>query len=65
MPSFFKGKNESNVSQGRIGNHLEVDQRVVTYLAGDHPRRGWVRYIGEDKDRNGQLQTVVGLELVS
>lgn len=32
---------------------------------GDAPVRGTVRYIGEDKDSNGQVHTVVGLELVS
>ena len=32
---------------------------------GDVPVRGTVRYIGEDKDSNGQVHTVVGLELVS
>ena len=46
-------------------NRLKIDQRVVTFLAGEQPVRGVVRYIGKDKDRNGKMQTVVGLELVS
>ena len=33
-------------------------------FAGDYPVRGTVRYIGEDKDSNGQIRTIVGLELV-
>jgi len=65
-PSFFKGKNEPNVSQGIMENRLEINQNVMTFLAGgDQPVRGVVRYIGKDKDRNGKMQTIVGLELVS
>jgi len=44
-------------------NRLEIDQRVVTFLTGDQPIRGVVRYIGKDKDRSGKMQTIVGLEL--
>ena len=47
-------------------NRLEINQNVMTFLAGgDQPVRGVVRYIGKDKDRNGKMQTIVGLELVS
>jgi len=31
----------------------------------DHPARGTVRYIGEEEDESGNIQTIVGLELVS
>jgi len=65
MPSFFKGKNKPSLSLGSMENRLKIDQRVVTFLAGEQPVRGVVRYIGKDKDRNGKMQTVVGLELVS
>ena len=41
------------------------NQRVVTLLENKRPVRGFVRYIGEDKDQNGRMQTIVGLELVS
>ena len=64
IPSFFKGKNDQNVPQKRADCELEIDDRVVTF-DGDAPVRGTVRYIGEDKDSNGQVHTVVGLELVS
>ena len=40
-----------------------INERVVTF-AGVYPVRGTVRYIGEDKDSNGQIRTIVGLELV-
>jgi len=60
----LKGKNEPNLSLGSMENRLEIDQRVVTFLTGDQPIRGVVRYIGKDKDRSGKMQTIVGLELV-
>ena len=44
---------------------FKIDQRVVTFLGNERPVRGSVCYIGKDRDRNGQLRTVVGLELVS
>ena len=69
-PSFWKGKNEENCAQVDIGsqdamNMLKRDQRVVTFIENDRPLRGVVRFIGEDRDENGKLRTVVGLELVS
>ena len=65
MPSFLKGKNEPIEPEGSTETHLKITQRVVTYLAGEHPIRGSVRFIGKDKDWSGKLQTIVGLELVS
>lgn len=63
MPSFLKGKSEPKSSQGR--KDIEKDQRVVTFLDDNHPVKGFVRYIGEDKDHRGNPCTYVGLELVS
>ena len=70
MPSFLKGKNEENCFQGDIrsqdvANMLKIDERVVTFVKNDRPIRATVRFKGEDRDRNGKLRTVVGLELVS
>ena len=42
-----------------------MNQRVVAFLDdNDRAIRGHVRYIGEHKDRSGNLLTLVGLELV-
>ena len=71
MPSFLKGKNEENCAQGDIENPeveniLKTGQRVVTFINDDRTIRGTVRYIGKDRDRrNGEMFTIVGLELVS
>ena len=62
MPLFVKGKNEQRSSQGR--KDIEKDQRVVTFLDDDSPVMGHVRFIGEHKDRTGNMYTIVGLELV-
>ena len=68
IPSLFKGKkgHEQKVLISRKGSDhtVKIDERVVTF-AGDAPVREIVRYIGEDKDSNGQVHTIVGLELVS
>ena len=70
MPSFLKGKNEENCAQGDIENQevksmLKIYQRVVTFIKDDRLVRGFVRYIGKDRDWNGKMFTIVGLELVS
>ena len=70
MTSFLKGKNEENCAQDDIENQeveniLKIDQRVVTFIKDDRLVRGFVRYIGKDRDRNGKMFTIVGLELVS
>ena len=62
-PSFLPGKNEQTFPQGRSDKVLEIDQRVVTFIE-DHPARGTVRYIGEEKDLSGNTRTIVGLEMV-
>ena len=64
MPSFLKGKNEQKSSRGKIDRVLKIDERVVTFI-GDYPARGTVRYIGTEKDSSGNVQTIVGLEMVS
>lgn len=45
-----------------VRHEVNIDERVVTF-AGDAPVRGTVGYIGEDKDSNGQIHTIVALEL--
>ena len=64
MPSFLKGKSKQKSRQDRSGKVLEINQRVVTFI-GDHPARGTVRCIVEEKDSSGNWQTIVGLEMVS
>ena len=64
IPSFWKGKNEQiKSSQGKTGHVLKKGQRVVAFI-GDNPTRGTVRYIGEEKDFSGNVQTIVGLKMV-
>ena len=42
-----------------------INRRVVVFNRDDSlPNRGTIRYIGEEKDRNGKMQTIIGLELV-
>ncbi|CAH3020076.1 unnamed protein product [Porites evermanni] len=41
-----------------VRHEVNIDERVVTF-AGDAPVRGTVGYIGEDKDSNGQIHTIV------
>ena len=62
LTSFWKGKSEHKSFQGR--QDIEMDQRVVAFLDDNRAIRGHVRYIGEHKDRGGNLLTLVGLELV-
>ena len=68
IPFLLKGKNdhEQKVHIPRKGGDykVKIDERVVTFH-GDVPVRGTVRYIGDDKDSNGQVRTILGLELVS
>ena len=47
----------------RIDPELEVNQRVVTFIE-DHGSRGTVRHIGEEKDADGNVQKILGLEMV-
>lgn len=47
----------------RIDPELEVNQRVVTFIR-DHGSRGTVRHIGEEKDADGNVQKILGLEMV-
>jgi len=56
------GKSEHKSLQVR--KDIEIDQRVVAFLDDDRAVRGHVRYIGEERDRSGNLLTLVGLELV-
>ena len=63
VPSFLKGKNDQRLPLKRTDYELKIDQRVVTFT-GDVPIRGIVRYIGEDIKSDGQVHTIVGLELV-
>ena len=60
--SFWKGKQEQRSFQG-IDGVLKIDDRVVTFIK-DSPARGTVRYIGEEEDSTGNVQIIVGLELV-
>jgi len=62
LTPFVKGKSEHKSLQGR--KDIEIDQRVVAFLDDNRALRGRVRYIGEHKDRSGNLLTLVGLELV-
>ena len=64
MPSFLRRKDKRKLSQERIDQVLKIDQRVVTFI-WDYPARGTVRYIGEEKDSNGNVQKLLGLEMVS
>ncbi len=54
---------KQNSSQNGYDKKLKIDQRVVTFIE-DYPARGIVRYIGQEKDSSGNLQTIVGLEMV-
>ena len=63
MPSFLRRKGKRKLSQERIDQVLKIDQRVVAFI-GDNPARGTVRYIGEEKDSNGNVQKLLGLEMV-
>ena len=58
-----KGKKEQKSPCKTIDNALQTDERVVTFRE-DYPVRGTVRYIGEEKDANGNVRTIVGLEMV-
>ena len=60
LSQLFRGKGEV---KGRIDPELEVNQRIVTFI-DDHESRGTVRYIGEEKDSNGNVQKILGLEMV-
>ncbi|XP_078367475.1 ubiquitin carboxyl-terminal hydrolase CYLD-like [Oculina patagonica] len=62
VPSFLKGKSEQKLHQDRTDKVLKIYQRVVAFI-GDHPVRGTVRYIGEEKDPSGKTHTIVGLEM--
>ena len=62
ISSFWKGKHEQRSFQG-INGMLKIDDRVVTFIR-DSPARGSVRYIGEEKDSTGNVNIIVGLELV-
>ena len=64
MPSFFNVENELKFPQDRSNYALEIGQRVVTFIK-DYPARGTVRHIGEEKDSSGNVQIIVGLEMVS
>lgn len=59
LSRLFRGKGEV---KGRIDPELEVNQRIVTFI-DDHESRGTVRYIGEEKDSNGNVQKILGLEM--
>ena len=65
ITSFMKGKNEPDLSQDGMEDRFSIGDRVVTFVKGDCPVRGLVRYTGKHKDRNGKVQTILGLELVS
>ena len=63
LTPFWKGISEHKSLQGI--KDIEMNQRVVAFLDdNDRAIRGHVRYIGEHKDRSGNLLTLVGLELV-
>ena len=64
MSPFSKGKGDQKLPRERTANVLKIYQRVVTFI-GDIPTRGAVRYVGEEKESNGFVRTIVGLELVS
>ena len=65
IPSFFKGKSDPKLSQPRNIDSLKINQRVVTFGDEDIPLRGTVRYTGDVEDSRRDVQTLVGLELVS
>lgn len=67
IPSFFKGESDPKLPQPReiLIVLKSIDQRVVTFGDEDIPRRGTVRYIGDVEDSRGDVQILVGLELVS
>ncbi|XP_022796815.1 trichohyalin-like [Stylophora pistillata] len=56
---FFRGK---GVKKEKIDPELEVNQRVVTFIEDD-VSRGTIRHIGEEKDSNGIVQKILGLEM--
>ena len=60
LSRLFRRKGEV---KDRIDPELEVNQRVVTFI-GDHVSRGTVRHIGEEKDADGNVQKILGLEMV-
>ena len=62
-PPFFRGKSDPKLPQPRNLYSIKTDQRVVTFDKGP-PLRGTVRFTGDIKNSNGQVQIVVGLELV-
>ena len=60
LSRLFRKKGEV---KDRIDPELEVNQRVVTFIE-DHVSRGTVRHIGEEKDADGNVQKILGLEMV-
>ena len=60
LSRLFRRKGEV---KDRIDPELEVNQRVVTFIE-DHVSRGTVRHIGEEKDADGNVQKILGLEMV-
>ena len=63
IPSSCKGKNEQKSLRGKNDGVLKIDERVVTFIK-NYPGRGTVRYIGQEKDSSGNVQTIVGMEMV-
>jgi len=64
LTPFVKEKSECKSSPLHGRKNIEIDQRVVAFLDDNRAVRGHVRYIGEHKDRSGNIFTLVGLELV-
>ena len=54
---------DPRLPQRRNLDNLKIGQRVVTFDEGP-PLRGTVRFTGEIEDSSGEVQIVVGLELV-
>ena len=61
--SFWKAKCEQRSFEG-IDKVLKIGDRVVTFIYNS-PARGTVRYIGEENHSTGNVDIIVGLELVS
>lgn len=64
LAALFKGKNKQKPPQEETKNVIEIGERVVTFIE-DCAARGVVRYVGEEKDSSGNMQTVLGLEMVT
>ena len=59
-----EGQTQEQRKVDRRSCTLQIDQPVVVFLK-DKAVKGFVRYVGGDKDRGGRWYIIVGVELVS